>query len=149
MRKYLFFPVVFMMLTAFGPRRASLNVSVDKKEVKVGETFKYQIEVKGNFRMSPEIIFPKLDNFRILSQQRVFNIRVGKKGLIADSKNIFILVPLKEGEFEIKGVKIKLGWKEYNVPAVKITVKGVKEIPQIPQPEEKPGETPSGEGIWI
>lgn len=149
MKRYLFFSVIFVILTDLGPKKAQLNVSVDKKEVKVGETFKYQIEVKGNFRISPEIIFPKLDNFRVLSQQRVFNITVGKKGLISDSKNIFILVPLKEGEFEINGVKVKLGWKEYEVPPVRVTVKGIKEIPQIPQPEEKPGEAPSGEGVWI
>ncbi|MCD6080441.1 MAG: BatD family protein [Candidatus Omnitrophica bacterium] len=144
-------PVFILSAVAGGPgKKVEVRVSIDKNQVKVGETFKYQIELKGRFRMSPEIIFPQLDGFRVLSQQRVFNIQMGRKGVISDSKNIFILLPLKEGEFEIKDVKIRLGWKEYKAPVVKITVKGGKTVPHTPEPEQKPQRVPSsGGGVWI
>ncbi len=151
-----FIPVVVAVLVVtagFGRfdkrKKVEVKVSVDKKQVKVGEEFKYQIEVKGRFRMTPEVIFPNLENFRVISQQRVFNIQMGKKGIISDSKNIFVLIPLQEGEFEIKGIKLRFGFREYNVPAVKITVKGVKQIPHPSAPEEKPQRIPSGGGVWI
>lgn len=154
MKRFVPVAIAVLVVTAgFGgfdkEKKVEVKVSVDKKQVKVGEEFKYQIEVKGQFRMTPEIIFPELENFRIISQQRVFNIQMGKKGMISDSKNIFVLIPLQEGEFEIKGIKLRFGFREYNVPAVKITVKGVKQIPQPPAPKEKPQKMPSEGGVWI
>jgi len=121
-------------------------VKVDKEEVKVGEVFQYQVSVSGKFKVAPILIAPKLENFRILSRQQSYNFKIQKGKLKSNVKFTLSILPLKEGEFELKGFRLKFGFKEYQIQPVKIRVKGVKEMP-IPKEEEPV--FPEEEGIWI
>lgn len=144
--------VIFLALVCFPfkfcwAEELNIEVRLDKEEVKVGEVFQYQVSVSGKFKVAPLLIAPKLENFRILSRQQSYNFKIQKGELKSNVKFILSILPLKEGEFELKGFRLKFGFKVYQIQPVKIEVKGVKEMP-IPKEEEEPI-FPRGEGIWI
>lgn len=142
-------PILGLYLGASFSYAQKLHIlpEVSKQEVKVGERFKYQIQLQGNFKRSPSLIVPQLANFRIISRNQIYNYQIQAGKVQANLTYQFYLIALEEGEFEIKGFRLKFGLEEYEVEPLKIKVQGVKELPR---KEEKPQEfEPEKEGIWI
>ena len=134
--KFLMFSLLLFVKISFA-QDVNIDVSVNKSSVKVGEVFNYQIKVRVESKVSPEIIVPEFSDFKVIS--RSYKIKKGRIESVLSCN--FLLTPLGEGDFEIEGFKVKFESKEYKVDVVKIKVKGVKKaVPKNYSPGKK---------IWI
>ena len=134
--KFLMFSLLLFVKISFA-QDVNIDVSVNKSSVKVGEVFNYQIKVRVESKVSPEIIVPEFSDFKVISR----SYKIEKVRIESVLSYNFLLTPLGEGDFEIEGFKVKFESKEYKVDAVKIKVKGVKKaVPKNYSPGKK---------IWI
>lgn len=140
--------LIFLVITnLLNAEEIEVQIKLNKEKVMVGEVFEYQVQVKGKFKVSPNLIIPELENFEILSQLQVYNYKIQKGKAKSTLCYKFNITALKEGEFEIKGFKLKFKNKEYEIKPVKIVVEGIKEIPWKEEP--KKFEFDEKRRIWI
>ena len=125
-----------------------ITPELSKEKVMVGEVFEYRINIEGSFRITPQVSIPELKNFKIISRQQVYNYHIEKGKIKANLRYKFSLVALREGDFEIKNFKLKLGLKEYKVTPLKVKVKGIKELPRKKENPQKQ-KINQEEGLWI
>jgi len=125
--KIKFLPFLLLLLVKISfAQNVSIDVSVNKNNIKVGEAFSYQIKVRVESKTPLEIIVPEFSDFKVISRKQVHSYKIRKGCIESVLSYNFILIPLQKGDFEIKGFKVKFESKEYKVEAVRIKVEGVK-----------------------
>ena len=98
--------------------------SVDKTEVRLAEALNFKITLEGDFKGSPKIVLPRLEeDFDVVSkaQSQQISLSAGEK-----SKTFvlsLILLAKKEGQIRIGPAKLKAGLKAYTTEPIEITVK--------------------------
>ncbi|HID38788.1 MAG TPA: protein BatD [Calditrichaeota bacterium] len=115
-----------LLLTAL-PLRAeeaiSLRATVDRNTLGVNEQFRYTLEVSGKSMSLPDVQFPALDDFYILSGPNTSTSVQWINGSMSSSKSFtFYLRPRKEGKFIIGKAYLKYKDTTYESNAVTITV---------------------------
>ena len=98
--------------------------SVDKTEVSLTETLNFKITLEGDFKGSPKIVLPRLEeDFDVVSkaQSQQISLSAGEK-----SKTFVLslmLLAKKEGRIRIGPAKLKAGLKTYATEPIEITIK--------------------------
>lgn len=111
---------------------------LNKKEFGANEVINFKIAIEGDFKSSPKVELPKLeDDFDVVSQGTSENI-TWEKGVAKRLTIIeFGLLAKKEGSLTIGAAKLKVGLKEYSTQPIQITITGKVERPKV-EPEEIP-----------
>lgn len=125
MRKFLIY--IFLSLTQLLPLAAQdirVRAYVSKNVVGVDEQFEYSIEVSGKSTSLPDVQFPDLADFYVLSGPNSSTNMQWINGKMSASKtNSFYLQPRKEGRFTIAPARVRYKGKEYTSNSIVITVK--------------------------
>ncbi|MDP8234396.1 MAG: BatD family protein [Candidatus Saelkia tenebricola] len=141
----LLFLIVFVKVSL--SQEITINVSVDKETVSVGDAINYQISVLVESKVSPEIIIPEFKDFKITSRNQMRNYKIQNSKVESSLSYNFLLIPIIEGNLEIEGFKVKFDSKEYEVEGVKIKVEGIKDIPEKNHKQQDDKE--EVEKLWI
>ncbi len=130
-RFFIFFLFLWISILGWSASDLLVKVSVDKNKVKTGEVFTYRINLESKKRIK-DIILPKFDGFKVISQNREQRYLFGKGGLKIKLRFTFKLIAYNPGIYTIDKVKIKVGNKVFESDSVTIEVRGssIKEAPQ-------------------
>ncbi|MEW6008845.1 MAG: BatD family protein [Candidatus Omnitrophota bacterium] len=133
--------LIFLLISSIAfAQDIKFTSSVNKKEFDANEVINFKITIEGNFKTTPKIDLPKLeDDFDVVSQSTSENI-TWQKG---EAKRLtvlqFGLLAKKEGILTIGPAKLKVGLKEYLTAPIEIKITGKIDHPQA-EPEEIPQE---------
>ncbi len=136
--------IVFLLISAVACFAQAEDIkfasSVSKTEFDANEVINFKITIEGDFKTTPKIELPKLeDDFDVVSQASSENV-TWQKGMAKRTTTLqFGLLAKKEGAITIGPAKLKVGLKEYSTQPVQITITGKIERP-IVEPEEIPEE---------
>lgn len=105
-----------------------LNASVSRNTLSVDDNFTFTVEVKGSSASLPDVDFPDLTDFYILSGPNQSTSIQFINGAMSSSKSFsYILKPRKTGSFTIGKASVKVDGK--NIFSKPITIKVVKGAP--------------------
>ncbi len=131
--------IIGLILTAALPLRAediNLQATVDRNTVSVNEQFRYTVEVSGKSMTLPDVQFPALDDFYILSGPNTSTSVQWINGSMSSSKSFtFYLRPKKEGKFIIG--KAYLKYKDVTYESNTVTITVTKSAAKAPAPQSK------------
>jgi hypothetical protein len=125
------------LLTSSSDNQISLTARVNKEKISLDTTLTLTISLRGNFRQTPKIEMPKLDDFEIISNisQSNFNLKAGT--VESRSELIYILLPKKEGKLNIGQAKINYQGREYKTEVIQVEVGPPKAGPLKKSPPKK------------
>ncbi|HGY56205.1 MAG TPA: protein BatD [Caldithrix abyssi] len=116
-----------VLVSAAGALRAedeiTLRATVDRNTVAPDQQFRYTIEVSGKSMSLPDVQFPALDDFYVLSGPNTSTSVQWINGAMSSSKSFsFYLRPKKEGKFIIGKAYLTYNDKTYESNTITITV---------------------------
>ncbi len=121
----LFFFVILPLYIVFGQvgeLNEGISVSISPKRPSLGENFKYEIMVRGNFFSSVTVIPPVyLGGFKILEGPYI-RPNVEENGIIIT----YVLKALRKGERILRSFTVKVNSDVYKTPSLKIDVISIR-----------------------
>jgi len=131
---------IFFFISNSWGTELSLTAKANKTKLRLGENFELQIEITGNFRITPKIEFPNFKDFEIISQQSSHNFNIKGGEFLSEMSYTFILKPKSEGRFMIEEIKVDYRGKIYRSEPIEIVVlPGIeKDIPKEPKKKYPP-----------
>jgi hypothetical protein len=115
--------------------QVTVTMSTTKQEISIGESFKVEIKVSGNFKKIREPYF-HTQEFHTISTSRIESIQhIGSK-FMREITFSYTLLPRAIGKFTIPGCKVVCDGKEYQTNSLTIKVVKNKSLPS-PQKKEK------------
>lgn len=123
-----FLIVILLSTVAYAQTPGTIKASVDKNAVATGEIFVYTLKIEGGF-LSPKLTMPKLDNFKIASQnqERQYVSKGHSTALVIKiTCHLFAADP---GSFTIEGASLTDKDKKIEAKPIiiKVTGKSLKE----------------------
>lgn len=116
--------VIFcIFLLGLSPDEATIEVSIDRKEVKTGEILTYTVKIEGEFSQ-PKLILPEFKDFQIVSQSQSKNYSFKNDHIKTVVHLIYFLLASEPGIFTIQPAILKDGNKTYEGKSITIRVKG-------------------------
>lgn len=107
----------------------SVEASVDRQKVPVGEVFALTVTVRGATNVSPPV-FPSVDGIRLLSSRVASRITTGTGGFQAEVNHIYELQAVKVGKVEIPPLAFRAGRTSH--PTQRISVEIVEAVSPSP-----------------
>ncbi len=125
MHKYILYIILsFTQLLPLAAQDLRVRAYVSKNVVGVDEQFEYRVEVTGKSASLPDVQFPDLADFYVLSGPNSSTNMQWINGVMSSSRtNSFYLQPRKEGRFTIAAARVTYKGKEYKSNSIVITVK--------------------------
>ncbi|MBI5207600.1 MAG: protein BatD [Candidatus Firestonebacteria bacterium] len=100
----------------------SINLTIDKNEITVGEEATLTVIITGKVRSLPDPNIPQLKEFMVYSAGRSESISIINGDISSSTSFNYIIVPKKEGQFTIGPISLNYRDKEYKSRELKITV---------------------------
>ena len=108
----------------------SINSSIDKDQVRVGESISLTISLSGPVRSIGKPDLPDLSDFDVYSSGTSSNISIVPGSVSYQTDYSYIMVPRKAGTFTIAPVKVEHNGKVYKTKPLVVTV--------LPQSQQAP-----------
>jgi hypothetical protein len=134
--------IAIAALLGAGPAAAddvSVSASVDRTAAQVGNELTLTVTVEGKFRRSVEPELPPMDDFDVYSGGTSQNFSMINGRIQSSISYRYILVPKKEGKFEIGPVKFVVKDREYATKPIQLEV--VAASASLPPGNEPPSDT--------
>ena len=116
------FPALILSAMAFGQGDLTIQMSLDRSTIGMGESALLSLSVSGNTQNLPEPNLPPLPQFEIFSSGNSTSIQV-INGVVSSSMTYnYMLFPKKEGTFPIRAASMVVNGKRYESNELTITV---------------------------
>jgi hypothetical protein len=125
-------PAVFLIASCYAQNETEFTVTLSKERVKVGQTFEYQISIDIEYQKYPKITRPEFSDFDIITQTTAQNFTYKEDATLFRFEITYVLLALKEGEFQLPGVSI-----EYKGTTVKSETKNIEVLGVDPEFEKR------------
>ncbi|MDI6641013.1 MAG: BatD family protein [Elusimicrobiota bacterium] len=136
--KFLIFNIcVYLGLQTLFAQNISIQSTVDKNSVGVGEQINFQVTVSGDISDVPTPILPPLNDFSVYQAGRSQSISI-VNGRVSSSVTFnYALVPRRAGKFEIPSASINYKGQEYKTQPIQIEVSQQAQVPSQQPPTQK------------
>ncbi|MCU0651774.1 MAG: BatD family protein [Candidatus Omnitrophica bacterium] len=140
LKKFIIFAVLFLLSSAPALAQTSIKAEIDKQSISTDEALTYKIIIVSTEKQIPRPQLPAFEGFNVVSQAQSTSVNFSSAGVKNAAVFIYILVPNKTGEIEIKPSSIKVDNQVLSSDSFKIQVKQGKSKPQ---PKLNPKQQPS------